>query len=154
MQQRRFQDMAIAKGKMRRLRSSLAALIVLAFAGCGTMVNLHHPSNGLTYMDSESCSVLGGVTLSGGMARLGLQGELGADMHGLPFVLMAAVDTPLSLVGDILTLPVVCARAKGHLETSKHNKQLKGETTSIPPTPDSGVPIIANDPKPIERFER
>jgi hypothetical protein len=108
---------------MRPFLAVLAAFAVSAFAGCGTLVNLmSRPghADGEPYVagtPEASCTVFGGAELSAGYAMSGyLKGAMclsNGDPAGLAMVAIgtaAMVDANISLVGDIVTLPVAYAR--------------------------------------------
>jgi uncharacterized protein YceK len=109
------------------------ALAVLALTGCGTVHNLKDSPNGPMFMGTGCCYPLGGVVRSGLLAFVGTPGglcsaisgdiaicqgdfgpgleEVGQGMGMTALGLVAIADMPLSLAGDILTLPVVYARS-------------------------------------------
>jgi len=88
-------------------------------SGCGTLVNLNAPPPAA---DPESrvtpCFPFGGVTRSAWLSGLAVMdvcqpgGDLGLG-GALCVGLLALMDTPLSLAGDVLTLPVAFARQQG-----------------------------------------
>jgi uncharacterized protein YceK len=115
---------------MRLHFQTLLFVLVLACTpiGCGTIVNLTAPPKAATAyrgMGPTECEPFGGVSRSfmlGGLCMAGgLTGGGGASPLGLllaPGMVIGgaailAVDTPLSLVGDVVTLPVVFARMQG-----------------------------------------
>jgi uncharacterized protein YceK len=104
----------------------LAACLGCLGSGCGTVVNLTAPPvSGRPDFVPTECSPFGGVTRS---ALLGV-GSLGLGLLGIPKSgcaeelggwamwtgagLVALVDTPLSLAGDVVTLPIAYARQQG-----------------------------------------
>jgi uncharacterized protein YceK len=106
-----------------------AAALALLQMGCGTMANLTAPPTAPTVyrgMGPTACEPFGGVTrsidlggmcLAGGLTtgyeNLGQGGLiLGTGMVAAGSVILA-VDTPLSLVADVVTLPLVYARREG-----------------------------------------
>jgi uncharacterized protein YceK len=110
----------------RRVLLFAAALVALQ-GGCGTIVNLTSPppSRAMGGIGPTACTPFGGVTRSGmlggflvawglvsGWDEVGQGGLLmGAGLAGVGTV--ALLDAPLSLAGDILTLPVAYARQQG-----------------------------------------
>src|SRR3954453_22688115 len=93
-----------------RARSLLVASLLAALAGCGTVANLAAPptsTSGYRGMGPTACEPFGGVERSlvfGGVLLMG--GPLAWPLSAA----YVAVDTPLSLAGDVLTLPVIFAR--------------------------------------------
>ena len=106
----------------------LTACLVCLVSGCGTVVNLTAPPvSGRPDFGPTDCFPFGGVTRS---AELGI-GSLGSGLLCIPASglnpaqlpeqmlggawlmgvgLVALVDTPLSLAGDVVTLPIAYAR--------------------------------------------
>jgi uncharacterized protein YceK len=99
----------------------LAAVLAVLPSGCGTFVNLTAPpgppvgilSNCAPFGGAVRSGMLGMICLGGGLEG---QGEFGQGRILVSTGLMAAgvallaVDAPLSLLGDVLTLPVASAR--------------------------------------------
>src|SRR6516162_1915541 len=131
----RIPGMAIAGNgaTMRSAHFGFLASVVLAVTGCGTFFNLKDPPKGPVFMGTGSCYPFGGVARSGALAVLGppcgvagvmggsetiFQGEFASGFQQIGYGmfltsagLVAIADSPLSLAGDILTLPVAYARA-------------------------------------------
>jgi uncharacterized protein YceK len=89
----------------------LSLAIVVLSTGCGTVANLQapaEPQTGTRMFGPTVCEPFGGVKRSVmvGSAPLVAFGPLGI----IPTVVMVGVDAPLSLIGDIATLPVVYSR--------------------------------------------
>ncbi len=119
---------------MRSSRYNVLTFVLLTLTGCGTIHNLKDPPDGHTYVGMGSCYPFGGVTRSGLLACAGpplgvvqvvsgnasicrgeiVSGaeELGSGMALTSMGLLAIADTPLSLVGDVVTLPIVYARTR------------------------------------------
>jgi hypothetical protein len=117
-----------------RSRSSgtIVVLALLMLPGCGTFFNLKDPPNGPLFIGTGVCYPFGGVVRSGLLACMGppmgpcgvvggigtlCQGDFGTGLEliggGICMTcagLAAIADTPLSLAGDMLTLPIVYAR--------------------------------------------
>jgi uncharacterized protein YceK len=105
----------------------LAAALVAFSGGCGTVVNLTSPPPSLAPpgIGPTACTPFGGAARSGllggfcvpcgllgGWQEIGQGGLLqGAWMTGVGVV--ALLDTPLSLAGDVVTLPIAYARQQG-----------------------------------------
>jgi hypothetical protein len=111
-----------------RLRTLLcAAAFAVLPAGCGTVVNLTAPPPSLAPpgIGPTACQPFGGVVRSGLLGGVGVSWGLlggwqdignggllqGAWLAGMGLV--ALVDTPLSLAGDLVTWPIARARAQG-----------------------------------------
>jgi uncharacterized protein YceK len=104
----------------------LPVAFLVGLAGCGTVHNLNAPPRtdtpmGLTSMGPSTCFPFGGVARSGlqgcfgppfGIATM-VEGDVikGGGVFGLG--LLAWADIPLSLAGDVLTLPIAYARSNG-----------------------------------------
>ncbi len=133
----------------------LSATLACLPGGCGTIHNLKAPPQPcLPAMYPTTCFPFGGVTRS---AMLGYAGTvIGGFSVGGAVVTMkseeilpaaglmglglgALVDTPLSLVGDIVTLPIAYARSKGARWATWW-----GETCTCPETPASTNTITEN----------
>ena len=121
---------------MRFLPFGFMAFFLMLLTGCGTMFNLYDCPKGTMFCGTGSCYPFGGVTRSGFLAIAGppigvcgvIQGNIaiakgdfgeGFESVGMGILvasagLVAIVDTPVSLAGDILTLPVVHARCNEH----------------------------------------
>jgi hypothetical protein len=116
---------------MRPNPRTLLFAAVLAFLpmGCGTMANLTAPPAGTTTyrgLGPTTCEPFGGVTrsfvtgglclasgLTAGFDDIGQGGLLrGTGLVAAGSVILA-VETPLSLVGDVATLPIAYARRDG-----------------------------------------
>ena len=126
---------------VKRTISILMAIALGTLQGCGTIHNLSlEPEKGdyedgplfpkddfhqdWRYAEPRNCEPFGGIASSIFMAKLGLstgpvQGEIG---HGgilmgtgsmLAGTVFLVVDTPLSFVGDLVTLPIAKARQQG-----------------------------------------
>jgi uncharacterized protein YceK len=137
------------------LLASALSLAVLPL-GCGTVLNLTAsptPGPTPTMIGPSSCEPFAGVERSakGGMFVL-------ACPPYIPIgVWILAVDTPLSLVGDVLTLPVVYARKRGEPWATWWGAQARavpepgpetGRTTAAGVTPDAPPPPATPDPCP------
>ena len=119
---------------MRPSHFALLALVLTTVSGCGTFHNLQDRPVGPMFIGTGCCYPFGGTVRSGLLAFGGppcgaaevingnvalTQGELGPGLkqvgHGMLMTaagLGAIVDIPLSLAGDIVTLPVAYARSK------------------------------------------
>jgi uncharacterized protein YceK len=119
---------------MRGFQLSYLMLVLFAQTGCGTLVNLWDPPKGPQMLGTGCCYPFGGVTRSGYLAGGGpivgvgevISGnvtlckgefgtgfeEIGAGLFLFSAGLVAIADTPLSLVGDVLTWPIAYAREK------------------------------------------
>lgn len=80
-------------------------------SGCGTLMNVtapvDHPVSGCTAWGPSTCEPFGGAQRSmvlGGVFLMG--GPVGI----LPAAAIYVTEVPLSLVGDVVTLPIVLAR--------------------------------------------
>lgn len=117
---------------MTRLSPPILALLLLP--GCGTISNLNDPPMGPYFMGCGKCSPFFGVTRSAvcavaapgagivetingcdsicrGEATEGFQ-QIGQGALCTSMGLLAIVETPLSLAGDIVTYPIARARAE------------------------------------------
>jgi uncharacterized protein YceK len=97
---------------MVRSSGSLPVVLPLLSSGCGTIANITAPttpSSGYRAFGPTSCEPFGGVQRSvlAGSAPL-MAGPIGI----IPAVVAVGVDTPLSFVGDVVTLPVVYHRLR------------------------------------------
>lgn len=111
---------------VRRLAFSLVAAFVSATAGCGTCANLTAPpperapslSIGITdcrtfggvgrsLFGGVVCTAFGPLSHSDEIGRGGLVKGAGTTLGG---IYLLVIDTPLSLVGDIVTYPIARAR--------------------------------------------
>src|SRR5437762_6244181 len=93
---------------MRRL-----AFLTFLLSGCGTVANLTTPPQPPTTcrgMRPSGCEPFGGVERSLVYGALLLSAE---PLWAVPGAAFIAVDAPLSLAGDVVTLPVVWARQRG-----------------------------------------
>src|SRR5262245_55310367 len=90
----------------------VSACLACLGSGCGTVANLKDPpSPGKTgEFGTSECSPFGGVTRSAGLAVCGLGS---GEALGIGVGLVGLVDTPLSLAGDVVTLPIALARHQG-----------------------------------------
>jgi len=96
----------------KRLVGLLAILTVSASSGCGTMANLEgRPHPWLSQVGQDAPKPFGGVRKDLGWIRT----------SGFPGDLMFVADLPISLVGDLVTLPktVTSGRADPLLRTSE-----------------------------------
>jgi uncharacterized protein YceK len=88
----------------------LGLALTLGSSGCGTLANITapaEPQTGPRSFGPTVCEPFGGVQRSVLVGSLPLMwGPLGI----IPAAVAVGVDTPLSLVGDVVTLPVVYAR--------------------------------------------
>lgn len=109
----------------RRFAISLVlASVACMNAGCGTLHNLMAPPVGPPSIGPASCMPFGGVIRSASLGALGtLAGgfysvrDIGTieslhDVAVLGVSLVTFADVPLSLAGDIATLPVAYARSR------------------------------------------
>jgi hypothetical protein len=141
---------------MRPSRCSLVVLVLPIITGCGTFHNLKDSPNGPMYIGTGKCYPFGGVTRSTLLAVMGppvgmcdvingncviYRGDLGPGFEqiGQGMVLTTAglaaiVDVPLSLAGDVLTLPVVYARSRGYPWATWWGEQGFSIPTSQPET--------------------
>ena len=92
------------------------AFVACASSGCGTVVNLNDPARNDPKFFNV-CVPFGGVVRSGVLAGagtvMGTASLLSGDFEGaalLPLGVAAIIDTPVSFVGDFVTLPVAYAR--------------------------------------------
>jgi len=110
-------------------------MLLFPSAGCGTICNLKDPGDGHQFMGAGTCYPFGGVTRSAMLGCAGpplgfLQtldapleiekGDVGEGLRqmgqgtGLAIAgVVSLADVPLSLAGDIVTLPVAYARQQG-----------------------------------------
>jgi hypothetical protein len=134
-------------------RRLLSLLLVAALAcvqsGCGTLVNLCSPPTVPTtpgvvqcgFRFPETCFPLGGCARSTMLGGFGVVGGLGigSDQPGPAELLLGAgmctagalvliVDTPLSLVGDVVTWPIAQARMDGASWATWWGKQSRKES--------------------------
>lgn len=114
-------------------RFGFLPVAAITLTGCGTFCNLKDRPTGPTFVATGSCNPFGGVARSALFAFAGpptglykivdgniaiLNGNIGPGFEeigsGLLLTsngLIAIVDTPLSLGGDILTFPIAYARS-------------------------------------------
>lgn len=88
----------------------LGLALALVPAGCGTIANVTAPTTPKTSYRAfgpTACEPFGGVQRS---VMVGSAPLMAGLIGVLPAVVAVGVDTPLSLVGDVLTLPIVYAR--------------------------------------------
>jgi uncharacterized protein YceK len=101
-------EMSIMRLSCRPLLFAFA--LGLASSGCGTLANITAeatPSSDSRAYGPTVCEPFGGIKRSWGVGTIPLtMGPLGI----IPAVVLVGVDAPLSLVGDIVTLPIVYGR--------------------------------------------
>jgi uncharacterized protein YceK len=106
-------------------------------AGCGTFHNITAPkvqSSGYRAFGPDGCEPFGGVQRS----IMAGSAPLMAGVIGVPIAAVAVgVDAPLSLVGDVVTLPIVMVR--------RHKDAARQTTTEGLPPPPGGI-LIPNYP--------
>lgn len=118
-------------------RSCLAILVLsLAASGCGTMANVTASSTtpgGYRAFGPTWCEPFGGVQRSvlAGSAPL-MAGPVGI----LPAAVMVGVDTPLSLVGDVVTLPYVHYRIQN---------ESRPTASSVEPAREAAPPPVSRE---------
>lgn len=102
------------------MHSGRCLLLLAAFAivssWCGTITNVTAPttpSSGYRAFGPTWCEPFGGVhgSVLGGSAPL-MAGPIGI----IPAAVMVGLDTPLSLVGDLATLPIVYYRLRSRTQ--------------------------------------
>ena len=76
----------------------LSGVLILAGAGCGTVCNFFNGES------SGPKNVYGGVQMD---CQLAAEHLKDSPAQGIPLILFALLDLPLSLLGDTLTLPLV-----------------------------------------------
>jgi uncharacterized protein YceK len=153
---------------MRASRFTLLAVVLSTQTGCGTFHNLKDPPDGPMFMGTGATYPLGGTVRSGLLAIMGppcglagvvegnkalIRGEFEPGLKHLKEGLLltaaglgAIVDTPLSLAGDIVTLPVAYARSKEYRwATWWNDNSLDNRPTVVP------VPEDASDTEPQSR---
>jgi uncharacterized protein YceK len=149
------------------------ALALLALTGCGTVHNLKDSPNGPMFCCTGCCYPFGGVVRSGAVAVLGTPGGLGAAILGdiaicqgnfgpgfdlvgqgmgmTALGLVAIADVPLSLAGDILTLPVVYARSHEYWWATWWGKESMGwPATDLIRPPEEGNKQLEGEVEPTE----
>ena len=147
--------------------------ILPALTGCGTIHNLKDPPDGPAFLGTGVCYPGGGVVRTGLLATMGpavgvaetLEGTQtfckgqyreGAKKagHGVLFTLAglgAWLDLPLSVAGDILTLPVAYARQKQYpWATTWGKKRTPASTIPEPSMPTEGQTVMDDLNKPPE----
>jgi hypothetical protein len=143
----------------------VAAIAALP-TGCGTVVNLRSPPPAQAHpgIGPTACTPFGGVLRSGllggfglvcgvfgGWSEIGNGGLLqGAALAGMG--VLAVADTPLSLVGDVVTLPIAAARAREAAWATWWGDQgKKGATVQTPegstPGPDGAAQPSEGPPR-------
>jgi uncharacterized protein YceK len=128
----------------------LVAVALTGFAaGCGTIVNVTAPtthSSNYRAFGPTWCEPFGGVkrsVLAGSLPMMA--GPLGIVVG----VVAVAVDAPLSLVGDVVTLPIVYARLHGASEGNQEKEQGRNPPT-VTGEPDAR-PVEAGGPPATHR---
>lgn len=166
----------------------LFGMMAFCNAGCGTLVNLNAPPPDKAppqCMVPASCTPFGGVLRSGmggiflpviGLAsvpsdEIGKGGIIKGAAVSVAGVYMLIVDTPMSLVGDVITFPLACARSNGQPwaliwgdqgSDYPHHRFMQGITTPLavadsphstppPPPPPPGVETPRSTPPPMPR---
>jgi hypothetical protein len=132
----------------------LSAALACGPGGCGTATNLWSPPESLPTTGPTTCYPFGGITRSvfvGGLMvaegldhavnNLGNGGLVTAAGMTVAGTLVFAVDGPLSLAGDLLTLPVAYARSEKAPWATWW-----GEQTTAAPFQDGGQPAPATPP--------
>lgn len=132
-------------------------------SGCGTVVNLNAPPPpGLPSMGPNTCFPFGGVTRSALLGTcaipMGLCGavhmdggieEMGVGLLWVGTGAVALVDAPLSLVGDLVTLPIAYARREGApWATSWGDQGRKSAPLQEPPPSSNADPPLEPVPVP------
>jgi uncharacterized protein YceK len=150
---------------MRQRLVMLIACAVVSAAGCGTVMNLADSPGGgsKTAVVPESCYPFGGVHRSAMLGVFGVgsgpmsvyNGVFGAGdsqsalfQAGLFVVGVGAlIDTPVSLVGDIVTLPVAYAREQEAPWASWWGwPDFDARPDSGPASPGRPLPSVPSDP--------
>lgn len=142
------------------MRTAVAAILAIFTAfttGCGTLVNLHDsPKHQPMMMVPQSTIPMGGTLRSTVVAVVGtplsfsgamqntkalVTGKYDGDLKSfltpvaaMPLCMLGFVDIPLSLVGDIVTLPIAFARMNEHQWATWWGKE-SVETKLIPHEP-------------------
>jgi uncharacterized protein YceK len=139
-------------------RLNFLPLLLFTVTGCGTFKNLKDPSDGTVFICDGCCYPFGGVTRSGTLAVMGppiglggvisgnialTQGDFGSGFEQIgngtyltAAGLLAIADTPLSLVGDVLTFPLAYARSNGYSwATWWGEKSIRNPGTRVAPAP-------------------
>ena len=145
-------------------------LLLLPSVGCGTICNLKDPGDGDIFMGSATCYPFGGVTRSAMRGRTGpplgvvlavdgnseiCKGNVNEGIKkvgagtGLAIAgVVSIADVPLSLAGDIVTLPVAYARQQGKPWATWWGNQQRypGPNSIVPliPMTDSPPPVAAS----------
>src|SRR5262245_59041368 len=113
--------------------------LVLIPSGCGTIANVTAPTtppSGYRAFGPTACEPFGGVQRS---VMLGSAPLMAGPVGILPAAVAVGVDAPLSLVGDVLTLPIVYARLGSCTSESQANVQAP---------PPSGPHTVSGDSPP------
>ena len=127
---------AVRDGAMMRALHFGMLVLLVTTVGCGTFHNLKDPPNGPNFVGTGSCYPFGGVVRSGllGVIRppsgvatvIGgniaiAKGDFGPGFKQVGYGtyltaagLIAIVDCPLSLAGDIVTFPIAYARSNDY----------------------------------------
>ncbi|MBY0230664.1 MAG: hypothetical protein K2W96_15365 [Gemmataceae bacterium] len=135
------------------MRGCLLLALIIA-TGCGTVVNLTDPARNTPNMIPNTCTPFGGVARSACLGGFGTTvgaadfctGNVAEGAVLLPVGIGGLIDSPLSLVGDLLTLPIAYARQQGHPWASWWGKP----SVEWPPVGKEG----AEDAKPAETQPR
>jgi len=123
----------------------LSACLGCLVSGCGTVANLTAPPppGRSDEMGKSECSPFGGVTLSAGWGAGLLVHSLDPEQLAATGVgLLLLMDTPLSLAGDVVTLPIVYARRQGASWATWWGDQ----AGSVKPEPKAGAPVGETSP--------
>ena len=105
--------------------------LVVAGSGCGTAVN---------FFNGESKGpelVYGGVQMDYQFAAEHIQDQ---PAQGLPLVLGAFLDLPLSLLGDTLTLPLILWHRLRDLTADRPIRAFRSPADTPPPPPIAAAP--------------
>lgn len=135
------------------MRPQILLITALAFStgGCGTFMNVTAPvgpSTGPQNAGPTACEPFGGVkrsVMGGSMLAFG-----GNPVGILAATVAVGVDTPLSLVGDVVTLPYVYGRIHGapwaNSATDTGSRSKTGSSAESAPIPPAN-PLI----QPVDR---
>jgi uncharacterized protein YceK len=132
---------------MPRFFPSLALVfpVVVLFSGCGTVANITAPttpSSGYRAFGPTACEPFGGVQRS---VMVGSAPLMAGPIGIIPAAIAVGVDAPLSLVGDVLTLPIVYYRLNNHWQGIQANSpDPAGNGQQTPPSPE--VPVTNGSP--------
>ena len=148
-----------------RLLMGTAFATLVGLAGCGTVHNLNAPRLPVcTQDDMTTCVPFGGVMRTGSLALYGellgvsylLDDKVAEGGKFFALGVLAWVDIPLSLAGDVVTFPVAYARSKGEPWASWWNEcGSTGETKTCPFTKafSPPAPALVPDPTPTNGTE-